>query len=222
MVKDPNLLVFFDVDYTLFANMFNVNGEMLSAVPSGIKGKIESAYDDYTKYLLYTNDPYKYVHPLKSVQSFVHGLKRRDDIQIYAISAASSSFDFQFKDKLIKKHYPDIDELITVPSRDMKITVMKCLAEKNALADNCIYFFDDDLQTVMQALHNGICAYTTTNLLWFLHDFLDDYNTVTLDKFVEYFETTPGKMGEINEENESKKYDVIDHSIYDGLIRRSL
>ena len=82
MVKDPNLLVFFDVDYTLFANMFNVNGEMLSAVPSGTKGKIESAYDDFTKYLLYTNDPYKYVHPLKSVQSFVHGLKRRDDIQI--------------------------------------------------------------------------------------------------------------------------------------------
>ena len=39
MVKDPNLLVFFDVDYTLFANMFNVNGEMLSAVPSGTKGK---------------------------------------------------------------------------------------------------------------------------------------------------------------------------------------
>ena len=66
MVKDPNLLVFFDVDYTLFANMFNVNGEMLSAVPSGTKGKIESAYDDFTKYLLYTNDPYKYVHPLKS------------------------------------------------------------------------------------------------------------------------------------------------------------
>lgn len=55
-----------------------------------------------------------------------------------------------------------------------------------------------------------------------MHDFLDDYTTVTLDKFVEYFETTPGKMGEINEENESKKYDVIDHSIYDGLIRRSL
>lgn len=127
MVKDPNLLVFFDVDYTLFANMFNVNGEMLSAVPSGTKGKIESAYDDFTKYLLYTNDPYKYVHPLKSVQSFVHGLKRRDD-----------------------------------------------------------------------------------------------YTTVTLDKFVEYFETNPGKMGEINEENESKKYNVIDHSIYDGLIRRSL
>ena len=212
MVKDPNLLVFFDVDYTLFANMFNVDGEMLSTVPSsGQTTNMESAYGGFLEYLIHTIDPYKYVQPLKSVQSFVHNLKKRGDIQIYALSSTGSSIDFQFKEKTIKKHYPDIDELITVPSRDMKITVMKCLAETNALANNCVYFFDDDLQTVMQALYNGICAYTTTNLLWFLHDFLDDYTTVTLEEFADYFESTPKKMREIIKEKESKKYNVMEN-----------
>lgn len=212
MVKDPNLLVFFDVDYTLFANMFNVNGKMLSAVPpSGATSNIESAYDGFLGYLIHTKDPYKYVQPLKSVQCFVHNLKKRGDIQIYAISSTGSSIDFQFKEKTIKRYYPDIDELITVPNRDMKITVMKSLAVKNSIYDNCIYFFDDDLYTVMQAVYNGIYAYTTTNLLWFLHDFLDDYTTVTLEKFADYFESTPKKMCEIIKEKESKKYNVMEN-----------
>lgn len=179
-------LYFFDVDYTLFSNMYNDSGNIRSVVPHGNKD-IESGFTDYTKYLINHPNSTEFIRPIKAMQYLVKALSEKEDTKVYAITAAGSSFDYNRKVKLLKKYYPDINELIMVNSREMKLDIIDALVEKTGLDNRArCYLIDDDLTTIIHANFRGIATWHTTDILFFLYDVLEDYRDITRDAFTQF------------------------------------
>ena len=166
---EPKYLWFFDFDFTLFSNFFELKDKSITPV---IPGKTDDMIDNFRKYFEESPTGYKYTQPVGFVHRFIECSNHEYGDVSFCLTVANSDKECEFKLKMLHQYYPDMfKDLIHVERADMKVDKMKEVAEYYGVDISNVIFFDDDIKTIYAARNAGISAWTPMNLYTFMSKF---------------------------------------------------
>lgn len=166
----PKYLWFFDFDFTLFSNFFELKDKSITPV---IPGKNDDMIDNFRKYLEESPTGYQYARPVEFMHRFIEYSNYEYGDVSFCLTVANSNKEYELKLKMMHQYYPDMfRDLLPVESVDMKVDKMKELAEYYGVNISNVIFFDDDMKTIYAARNAGISAWTPMNLYTFMSKFV--------------------------------------------------
>ncbi len=140
-------LAFFDVDGTLSAPYFMVDGEL----KPGMEDETWIRYCER-----HGEDTYEYCRPLEAVKQYAGDLKRQG-AKLFVLSTSGSEWENSAKVKFVKRWYPDLfDEFLFVEHDTRKVPTMAACAEReNVLSSEC-ELVEDTFRLVLEANNKGM------------------------------------------------------------------
>ena len=148
-------LVFFDVDGTISAPGYPVDGKI----------KIGMHDDEWGPYCEATGeDGYKYCKPVPAMIDYAEQNKNAGN-RTFVLTAVYNDPEVKAKEKFIAVEYPGLfEEILTVDCAEAKIDVMKEYAAKyNVPLENC-ELVDDTYSLLLKVVVAGMSAIHTANV----------------------------------------------------------
>lgn len=147
---------FFDVDGTLSAPYYNVNGSL----QPGMTDEEWFAFNDTYQELSYED-----CKPIPQIKEYAIKL-RKAGVRLFVLSVAQSAGEIKAKERFIKKHYPDLFEQIICVEHDAeKLKVMKNFCKENEVSFADCELVEDTYMNVIHAVCEGFMAKHITNIL---------------------------------------------------------
>ena len=144
--------VFFDVDGVLSIPRYK----------SLDKEEYVSGFTDeeWLKFDIFSEHPYENCIASRTIKKFVHLLYKNRGIckKIFCLTADDNSFSYNSKKRFIKENYPEIteDDILWVSSANMKVNVIKYIAERDKINVQECLLIEDTFQTIIDAELAGI------------------------------------------------------------------
>lgn len=148
-------LAFFDVDGTLSAPQYMVNGKLQI-------GMTDTQWLEYCA--AHGEDTYEYCKPVKAVKDYA--LKRKaEGAMLYVLTTSQSQAESSGKRKFIKKYYDGIfEEVIPVAHDDHKPEVIKEMADKCKVELSECELVDDTFKILLNTVCQGIESTHVANI----------------------------------------------------------
>ena len=141
-------LAFFDMDGTLCAPRFYVNGKTVG----GMSDEAWLAFCEKNG-----EDTYRFCKPVPIVTEYAQKL-RDHGAKIYVLSTSQTSWEKAAKQKFVKQNYADgfFTEVIAVEHDEDKLPVIRKVAEKEGVRLEDCELVEDTYATVLAAIVTGI------------------------------------------------------------------
>lgn len=148
-------LAFFDVDGTLSAPQYLVNGKFQI-------GMSDKAWLEYCK--AHGEDTYEYCKSVPCIKEYA--LKRKaEGAKLYVLTTTQGEAENIGKRKFVEKNYEGIFEEVIPVSHDAdKPVVIKEMAEKNEVELSECELVDDTFKILLDAVCDGIVATHVANI----------------------------------------------------------
>jgi FMN phosphatase YigB (HAD superfamily) len=141
-------LSFFDVDGTLSAPQYEIDGKMQIGT---VDGWIEYC-------VAHGADTYDACRPVQPVREYAKRLQA-EGVELYALSTSQTSFEHEAKQKFLDTHYPGLfRSLITVSRDEYKLQVIAAMAEQKQIPIEECELVEDTYATLLEAADRGICV----------------------------------------------------------------
>jgi hypothetical protein len=139
-------IFFFDVDGTLSAPQYLIDGEMRIGTQDG--------WIEYC--VTHGADTYDDCRPVEPVHSYAAQLCD-SGAEIFALSTSQTSFEHAAKQKFLDTHYPGLfRELITVARDEYKLPVIRQMARLRGIGLDECELVEDTYATLLEAGEYGI------------------------------------------------------------------
>jgi FMN phosphatase YigB (HAD superfamily) len=141
-------LAFFDMDGTLCAPRFYVNGKMVG-------GMSDEAWHTFCE--KNGEDTYRFCKPVPSVTEYARKL-RECGAKVYVLSTSQTKYECDAKNKFVRQNYPAgfFTEVLTVEHDADKLPVIREIAEKEGVRPEECELIEDTYATVLAAIVAGI------------------------------------------------------------------
>ena len=150
-------LAFFDIDGTLSAPYYPVDGVMKP-------GMTDEQWLTFCK--TYGEDSYRFCKPVGPVKRYAEEL-RKEGAELYVLSASQSVDEDLSKDRFIERCYPGLFcKVITVRSDEEKIPKILSIAAGAEVPPAACELIEDTYQNVLQAVNHGIKGTHISQLMW--------------------------------------------------------
>lgn len=134
--------------------------------------------DDWLKFDVMSEHPYKDCIAPKTMQKFVHILHTNKKLckKIFCLTADDNSFSYNSKKRFIKEHYPEIKDanILMVASADMKKDMIRYLAERDNIKLKECLLIEDTFQTLIDAEIAGISNLHVVGIPDLLTELMDE------------------------------------------------
>lgn len=140
-------LAFFDVDGTLSAPRYYIDGVMQI-------GGTARTWIDYCR--VHGDDSYEYCYGVKPVREHAEELKK-EGVRLFVLSSVMSDYEGPAKTKFVKRVYPDLfEDFFYVHEDDQKLTVIREIAAGEGVSLSECELVEDTLNTLFKAASIGI------------------------------------------------------------------
>lgn len=154
-------LAFFDVDGTLSAPQYMVNGKLQI-------GMSEEAWHVYCKE--YGENIYAYCKPIKAVKDYARK-RKREGAKLYVLTTCSSEEEVLSKRKFVEKYYTDMfEDVISVEHDAEKVEVIKAMAKQYEVELSECELVEDTLNILFETVCEGIVSTHVANIFADLTD----------------------------------------------------
>ena len=142
-------LAFFDVDGTLSAPVYLVDGKYGPGMPG----------DDWVRYCVkYGADAYQWCKFIPAVKAYALKLKKAG-ARLFVLTSVETSFETEAKHKFIDTYYPGIfEKVISVSKDEYKFIVIDEMAKITGYALEECELVEDTFSTVLDVSLKGIKA----------------------------------------------------------------
>ena len=140
-------LCFFDVDGTLSAPYYPVNGQMHPGMSD----------DGWIHFCAkYGEDAYQWCKPLPKVREYA-AKRKQEGAKLYVLTTSQTSFETRAKVKFVSENYPDLcEDIIAVSKDEWKWEVMRALAQQEGADLSEIELVEDTFTTVLKVDQMGM------------------------------------------------------------------
>ena len=159
-IRDARLLEIAKIKYVFF----DIDGVLsIPRYKNFLTGKIVSGFSDeeWLKYDIFSQHPYEYCIAPKIMKELVNIMHNNRGIckRCFGLTADTNSFSYNSKKRFIKDNYPEIntEDIILVSSADMKVDVIKYIAERDGINLKECLLIEDTFQTIINTELAGIC-----------------------------------------------------------------
>ena len=140
-------LAFFDIDGTLSAPYYPVDGEMKP-------GMTDEQWITFCK--TYGNDSYRFCKPVQPVKRYAEQL-RAEGVVLFVLSTSQTVEEDSSKEKFIKRCFPGLfREVLTVREDAEKITKIMAFAERYKVSPGECELVEDTYSVILKAVCSGI------------------------------------------------------------------
>ena len=149
-------LVFFDVDGTLSAPYYPVNGKM----------DIGMTTEAWIRYCVsYGKDAYQWCKAVPQIKAYAQQ-KKLEGARLYVLTSTRTSIETVAKRQFVENEYPGLfEDVIGVAEDDLKITVMDQIARDTGVANEECELVEDTYFTLLTARESGFKATHISNIL---------------------------------------------------------
>ena len=148
-------LVFFDVDGTLSAPQYPVDGEL----------QVGMSDERWIRYCEeYGEDTYQYCRPVPMVKRYAQK-RKAEGAALYVLTTCQGEAELHAKEKFVKRHYDGLFERVIPVRRDAdKLTVIRQMAlEQGRILQEC-EIVDDTYAILLHACVSGVKATHVANI----------------------------------------------------------
>lgn len=141
-------LAFFDMDGTLCAPRFYVNGKIVG-------GMSDEAWHEFCA--KNGEDTYRFCKPVPMVTEYAQTL-REHGAKIYVLSTSQTQYECDAKNKFVRQNYPAgfFTEVLTVEHDADKIPLIRRIAEEEGVRLEECELIEDTYSTVLDSIVAGI------------------------------------------------------------------
>lgn len=140
---------FFDIDGTLSAPYYPVNGELKP-------GMTDEQWLQFCKE--YDGDSYRFCKPVEPVRRYAERL-RAEGAVLYVLSTSQGESEDRAKKNFIEKHYPGLfQEVLTVRKDAEKVVRIRSLAEASQIPPEACELIEDTYRIILDAVNCGLKA----------------------------------------------------------------